>query len=183
MSNREATLKAKALVDAFGQLAGAGKIKLQKQLGETAIAQAALGIRQSVNPYGDPFAPLTSRTGIPLRRTGNNIQRSWTSGQETPTSFVFGNRFKYLATHQYGATIVPRRYPFLRFTTERPPKLTKGGRWKSGGLNVVYSLKVVIPRRQMVPEMDTGGLGPRWTRAFERAIRRYLQSLLTPGGT
>lgn len=180
--NRKATLQTKALVDAMQQLAGTGKVALQKRLGEVAITQAALGIRRSVNPYGDPFAPLTSRTGIPLRRTGNNIQRSWTAEQETPTSFVFGNRFKYLATHQYGATIVPRRAPFLRFSVENAPKKTKSGRWKSGGSRVVYALKVVIPRRQMVPEMDTGGLGPRWTRAFERAIRNYLKSLLTPGG-
>ena len=182
-SNRNATLKTKALVDAMQKLAGDGKVVLQKQLGETSIAQAALGIRRSENPYGDPFEPLTSRTGIPLRRTGNNIQRSWTAEQETPTSFVFGNRFKYLATHQYGATIVPKRYPYLRFTTERPPKLTKGGKWRSGGINVAYALKVVIPRRQMVPEMDTGGLGPRWTRAFERTIKSYLERLFTqPGG-
>lgn len=182
MSNREATLKAKALVDAFGQLAGAGKIKLQKQIGETAIAQAALGIRQSVNPYGDPFAPLTSRTGIPLRRTGNNIQRSWTSGQETPTSFVFGNRFKYLATHQYGAVIKAKPGSVLRFSVENAPRKTKSGRFRSAGSRVVYALKVTIPRRQMVPEMDTGGLGPRWTRAFERTIRAYLKKLFEASG-
>jgi phage gpG-like protein len=180
VSNREATLRAQALVAAFGQLAGAGKIKLQKQLGETSIAQAALGIRRSENPYGDPFAPLTSRTGIPLRDTGNNIQRSWTAGQETPTSFVFGSRFKYLATHQYGAVIVPRRAPALRFSVAGAPK-QKSGRWKASS-HVVYALRVVIPRRQMVPEMDTGGLGPRWTRAFERTIRAYLQKLLAPAG-
>jgi phage gpG-like protein len=163
-------------------LAGEGKVALQKRLGEESITQAALGIRRSVNPYGDPFAPLTSRTGIPLRRTGNNIQRSWTAEQETGTSFVFGNRFKYLATHQYGATIVPKRAPFLRFTVEGARGRDKSGRFTRATKNV-YALKVVIPRRQMVPEMDTGGLGPRWTRAFERAIRKYLQSLLTPGGT
>ena len=182
MSNREATLKAKALVDAFGQLAGNGKVALQKKLGETAIAQAALGIRQSVNPYGDPFEALRSRTGIPLRRTGNNIQRSWTAGQATAVSFVFGNRFKYLATHQYGVTIIPKRVPLLRFSVENAPKRTKSGRWKSGGSRVVYALKVVIPRRQMVPEMDTGGLGPRWTKAFERTIRAHLRGLFSPAG-
>lgn len=173
MSNREATLRAQALVAAFGQLAGDGKIKLQKQLGETAIAQAALGIRRSENPYGDPFAPLTSRTGIPLRGTGNNIQRSWTAGQETPTSFVFGNRFKYLATHQYGAVIKPVKAKALAFQVERAPK--KGSKF-------VYAQKVTIPRRQMVPEMDTGGLGPRWTGAFERTIKEYLKKLLAPAG-
>lgn len=205
MSNREATLKAKALVDAFGKLAGDGKIKLQKQLGETAIAQAALGIRQSVNPYGDPFAPLTSRTGVPLRRTGNNIQRSWTSGQETPTSFVFGNRFKYLATHQYGAVIKAKPGKALRFWVEGASaafhirgesSIIKRGKNKGkerlGKIlirkgqatqhNMIMVQQVTIPRRQMVPEMNTGGLGPRWTRAFERTIRAYLKKLFEASG-
>lgn len=166
-SNRQATLQTKALVDAMKVLAGNGKVALQKRLGEAAITQAALGIRRSVNPYGEPFAPLISRAGIPLRDTGNNIQRSWTAEQKTPTSFVFGNRFKYLATHQYGATIRPVRARYLHFRMQ--------GR-------SVRAKQVTIPRRQMVPEMDTGGLGPRWTRAFERAIRNYLKSLLAPGG-
>jgi phage gpG-like protein len=178
--NREATLRTQALVKALGQLAGSGKTSMQKALGETAISQAALGIRQSVNPYGDPFAPLTSRTGIPLRNTGNNIQRSWTAGQETPTSFVFGSRFKYLATHQYGATIVPVRAKMLRFTVAGAPKVTKSGRYRAGSTAVRYALKVVIPRRQMVPEESTGGLGPRWTRAFERTIQTYLRKLFVP---
>lgn len=188
--NRKATLQTKALIDAMQQLAGPGKVALQKRLGEVSITQAALGIRRSQNPYGDPFAPLTSRTGIPLRDTGNNIQRSWTAEQETPTSFVFGNRFKYLATHQYGAVIRPVRAKALRFSivTARVQKSYRIGKWyaKKGDVlatKEIFAQKVTIPRRQMVPEMDTGGLGPRWTRAFERAIRNYLKSLLTPGGT
>lgn len=205
MDNRNATLRTKALVDAMQRLAGDGKVTLQKQLGETAIAQAVLGIRRSENPYGDPFAPLTSRTGIPLRDTGNNIQRSWTAEQETPTSFVFGNRFKYLATHQYGAVIKAKPGHALRFRVAHGgeaiyawKKRKVGGtgkkfgnktRYQEGfeqvgttGTEIIVS-KVTIPRRQMVPEMDTGGLGPRWTRAFERTIKSYLERLFTqPGG-
>lgn len=182
MSNREATLKAKALVDAFGKLAGNGKIPLQKALGEESIAQAALGIRRSVNPYGDPFAPLKSRKGIPLKNNGINIQHSWTSGQETPTSFVFGNRFKYLATHQYGAVIKAKPGGVLRFSVQNAPRKTRSGRFRSAGSRVVYATQVTIPRRQMVPEMDTGGLGPRWTRAFERTLRAYLEKVFAPSG-
>ena len=187
--NRNATLRTQALVKALGQLAGSGKTSMQKALGETAISQAALGIRQSVNPYGDPFAPLTSRTGIPLRDTGNNIQRSWTAGQETPTSFVFGSRFKYLATHQYGATIVPVRAKALSFhlVTARVEKSYRIGKWRAKKGDVlatkqIYAQKVVIPRRQMVPEENTGGLGPRWTRAFERTIQTYLRKLFAQSG-
>lgn len=160
MNNDDATRKAISIAQGFRKLAGQGKVDLQKILGQTAVSQAAIGIRLSKDPYGKPFAPLTSRKGKPLRRTGNNLQRSWTSGQETPTTFVFGSRFKHLATHQYGAVIVPRRAPFLVFMTEA---------WGR-----VKTKRVVIPRRQMVPEADTGGLGPRWTGAFSRQVEGFV---------
>ncbi len=160
MSNTSAFNTAKKIQEGLNKLAGSQKQVLQKLLGQAAIAQASLGIRRSQTPYGEAFAPLTSRVGIPLRRTGNNIQRSWTSEQERPTSFVFGNRFKYLATHQYGAVIKPKRARYLRFKSEK---------WGN-----VAAKKVVIPRRQMVPEQDTGGLGKRWLGAFKRTTQGYL---------
>lgn len=163
MSNARAFASAKAITDALKQLGGPQKQVLQKLLGQAAVAQASLGIRRSQTPYGQPFAPLTSRTGIPLRRTGNNIQRSWTAGQETPTSFVFGNRFRWIAIHQYGAVIKPKRARYLRFKTEK---------W-----GTVRAKQVTIPRHQMVPESDTGGLGKRWLGAFKRTARGYLLSL------
>ena len=199
--NKKTRLKMKQIVEALNQLAGDGKIELQRALGQTAVSQATLGIRRSENPYGDPFEPLKTRTGIPLRRTGNHIQRAWTSGQETPTSFVFGNSFKYLATHQYGAVIRAKPGKALRFWVEgalatqdirMQSRIIKSGKNKgkerlgkvvikkgeATQYNMVMVQKVTIPRRQMVPEQDTGGLGPRWTRAFERTIRKYIETIL-----
>lgn len=188
MSNEQSFKKVAEIIKAMNSLAGPQKAALQKLLGQQAVTQAALGIRASKDPYGKTFAPLTSRVGIPLRRTGNNIQRSWTSGQETPTTFVFGSRFKWLATHQYGAVIKPVRAQYLVFQLEgmqTRSRITKGknagkwGKWKedTSTRKWVRAKSVTIPRRQMVPEMDTGGLGKKWTGAFRRVTRAYLEKL------
>lgn len=207
MSNEASTRRAQALADAVKSLAGPRKIVLQKRLGQTAVAQAQLGVRQGRDPYGAPWKPLTSRTGRPLRRTGNNIQRSWTAGSEGPDSFVFGSRFKYLATHQYGAVIKPKNGKFLRIpvgqgaaiyavVTRRKRVGTsagthhKGGRYETHtGVEVVghetrfvYLRQVTIPRRQLVPEQKTGGLGDKWLGAFSRTVRRYIQETLAKAG-
>lgn len=165
MTNDKAFASVAKIQAGLNQLAGPQKAVLQKVLGQAAIAQASIGIRLSKTPYGEPFAALTSRVGKPLRRTGNNIQRSWTAGQETPAAFVFGSRFKWLATHQYGAVIRPKRAKYLRF------------RMESTGKALLRRLEVTIPRRQMIPEKDTGGLGSRWTNAFKRTAKGYLEKL------
>ena len=163
MSNASSTKRAQAIAQGFRQLAGPQKRDLQKVLGQTAVAQAQLGIRASRTPYGNPFEALKTRVGKPLQRTGNNIQRSWTAGQEAPTSFRFGNRFKWLMTHQRGAVITPVRARWLQFRTEL--------------FGWVKAKKVVIPKRQMVPEELTGGLGKIWTQAFTRTAERYVLKL------
>lgn len=165
MSNEDSTRKAQDLADAVKSLAGPDRVVLQKRLGQASVTQAQLGVRQSRDPYGNTWVPLTSRSGQPLRKTGNNIQRSWTAGGETPDSFRFGSRFKYLATHQYGATIKPKpgnRTGKLRF------------RMEVSGSRFIYAGQVKIPRRQLVPEQDTGGLGDWWLKAFNRVVDRYL---------
>ena len=161
--NAKANAQASKLLAALDKLGGPQKAVLQKLIGQTAVAQAQMGVRRSQTPYGERFAALTSRVGIPLRRTGNNIQRSFTSGQETPTTFIFGSRFKYFATHQYGAKITAKRSKYLRFKTEKGWRIAKA---------------VTIPRRQMVPEMDTGGLGNTWEGAFARTAKSYLKRLM-----
>ena len=170
-SNEDSNKRVQALADVVRSLAGPDKVVLQKRLGQTAITQAQLGVRQGRDPYGKAWAPLTSRSGQPLRRTGNNIQRSWTAGGETPNTFVFGSRFKYLATHQYGALILPKSGNWrrrLRFRTE-----TSG---------LVYAREVTIPQRQLVPEKDTGGLGAEWLKAFEATVRRYIEEKMKKAG-
>lgn len=165
------------IAESMRGLAGPDKVVIQRQLGQAAVTQAQLGVRRGLDPYGKTWAPLTSRTGQPLRRTGNNIQRSWTAGGETPDTFKFGSRFKYLATHQYGAVIRPKNGKALRWKQDGPTLKSFGGvkRGQATQMNRVYAQKVTIPRRQLVPEQDTGGLGERWFGAFKRVIRSYLE--------
>lgn len=180
MNNGQATRGAEQLQAALARLAGPDRVVLQKRVGQAAVAQAQLGVRRGVDPYGKAWAPLTSRTGQPLRRTGNNIQRSWTASGETPTSFRFGSRFKYLATHQYGAIIRAKNGRFLRFGVESGWRLNGKGRAARGARGAiratVYAQQVTIPRRQLVPEKDTGGLGAIWFEAFSRAVASFLRS-------
>lgn len=197
MSNSDSNKKAEELVLAVRSFVGRDRVVLQKRLGQAAVAQAQLGVRVGKDPYGKSWVPLTSRSGQPLRRTGNNIQRSWTAGGETPDTFKFGSRFKYLATHQYGAVIRAKNGRSLRFWVEgataaqhirADSRFTRKGREIKGKIlirkgqatqyNQVFVQKVTIPRRQLVPEMDTGGLGKRWLSAFNRVIQRYLATKL-----
>lgn len=183
MSNGVSTKRALALADAVKSLAGPRKVVLQKRLGQTAIAQAQLGVRQGRDPYGEAWKPLTSRTGRPLRRTGNNIQRSWTAGSAGPDSFIFGSRFKYLATHQYGAVIKPKNGKVLRWKEEGPTVRFGGQFAETLTLSrFIYAKKVTIPRRQLVPEQSTGGIGKKWFRAFSRTVERYIQETLAKSG-
>lgn len=179
MTNEEATALGFKIQDEMRGLAGYQLTTLQMLLGQAAVAQASLGVRKGVDPYGRAWKPVRSRPGgQPLRRTGNNIQRGWHASPAGRAAFKFGSFFKYIATHQYGAVIVPVRAKALRFQVEGAPifGLGRGGAVKQVGaeMNTVFARSVTIPRRQLVPEADTGGLGQRWQRSFNRTIRKYL---------
>ncbi len=179
--NRKATLSAKKLAAAVKALAGSPRIILQKRLAAAAVARAELGVRTSKDPYGTKWAPLTSRSGKPLRRTGNNIQRGWSGRATGQDTFIMGNSFKWLATHQYGAIIKPKRFPLLRFKLEIGRRVSfRKGKARRGAaiMGIAWAKSVTIPRRQMIPEMDTGGLGKIWLRAFNRVTRRFLEEQL-----
>lgn len=187
MTNEQADAAVKNLMEAFKKLEGPQKVALQKRLGATAVAEAEKGVRSGRDPYGTNWTPLTSRTGQPLRRTGTNIQRSWHSRETGPITFEFGSRFKWLRTHQYGAVIRARYAKALKFWVEGATSIysrhgagSKRLVGKGGGasqMNLVIAQKVTIPRRQMIPEEATGGLGRIWTGAFRRTTRRYLIEL------
>ncbi len=186
MSNASSTERAKAIAAAFKQLSGTQKIRLQRRLGATAVAEAEKGVRLGRDPYGNKWAPLTSRTGLPLRRTGNNIQRNWNAQTLSPTRFVFGSGFRWIKTHQYGAVIRPKRARALRFWVEGASAVQsfKEGSFKikkgqATQMTLVFARKVVIPRRQLVPEVSTGGIGKIWFKAFERTTNAYVKQLMS----
>lgn len=135
--------------------------QLGARLGATAMKLVADEFRQSRDPYGAPWAPLVLRRGQPLRDTGR-MQAS-VNYQPTSTGFRLIIPVVYASTHQRGATIVPRAARALRFKA--------AGRF--------FTLRVArIPRRQIVPEQATGGLGPIWTAAFNREAERLLSERL-----
>jgi phage gpG-like protein len=109
------------------------------------------GFVKQQDPYGNPWPPLRIRRGQALRDTAR-MQNSFSS-QPTPRGFSLASSVQYVRTHQRGAVIVPRAGTTLKFRA--------GGRF--------YTLRrAVIPKRQMVPEANTGGVGPIWGEAINR---------------
>ena len=140
--------------------------QLQGALGDEAVVQYQLGIDQSRDPYGVPYEALKTRVGKPLDDTG--AMRNGARTTPSNRSFVFTVDRVGFKTHQRGATITPRFARALVFRNQASGKL-------------VMAQKVVIPRRQMVPEERTGGLGKIWLTAFERVAKREARAILRRG--
>jgi len=152
----------KKLADQIRELTTAGfKLELSQVLAAAAMKQVADEFRQSRDPYGNQWKRPVLRNGQPLLDTGR--MRNAVSVEARPNGFRLRIATRYAVTHQYGATISPRNAKALRFKA--------GGRY--------YTLKrVTIPRRQMLPEADTGRLGPIWTEAFNREAASLIQRRL-----
>ncbi len=133
-----------------GLAAEAFQAKLGKALGARALELVRDGFKAERDPYGHPWAPLQTRKGKILRKTGRLMASA--TVRQRPHGFAVLLTAAYARTHQRGAVIRPVRARALRFRV--------GNRW-------VYAQKVTIPRRQMVPEQDTGGWGPLWLAAFQ----------------
>lgn len=126
---------------------------LMTKIKQHAAIEARRQIRRTFvegrDPYGTPWAPLKLRKGKPLRLSG--LLSTFVVTQ-SGDGFVVQATAPYVATHQYGATIVPKRAKWLTFSVD--------GTW--------YRLKkAVIPKRQMIPE---GTWGSIWTEAMTRRI-------------
>jgi phage gpG-like protein len=117
------------------------KSRLLKAAAAEARTLVALEFRQSVDPAGDPWAPLASRKGQILRKTGRGAN-SFTA-RPTDRGFIVGTNVEYMGVHQTGGTT-------------RKPKGKRKSRAKVGK----------IPKREIVP---TGGLTPRWKAAIDKA--------------
>lgn len=115
----------------------------------------------STDPYGNPWKPLVLRAGgKPLLDTGR-LASSYTY-HVTAMGFVVETNVDYAATHQYGATIVP--------------VVAKSLAWQVRGSKRWYrSQKSVIPKRQMVPQQDTGGMGA-WGPAINEEADEFVRA-------
>ncbi len=159
--------------------------ELQPQIarvaGAAAMKQLNDEFNKSRNPYGIAWKPLSH----PSKRRGGSsakplvdrgILKNSYSAQPTSDGFEVSTRTEYAAAHQYGAQIAPhtrlnRALVFDkhgRFANTR----TKAGRAKIVSAwmgHATYANGITVPRRQMVPEPDTGGMGDLWGTAVNKA--------------
>lgn len=130
---------------------------LSQVLAAAALKQLADEFKHERDPYGKPWAPLKLRKGKILRDTGRMAASAAVA--PGPGGFTLSITASYAGTHQEGKTIVPVRAKALRWRV--------GKRWYT-------AQRVVVPRRQMLPEASTGGWGPIWWPAFQRETKRYV---------
>ncbi len=143
---------------------------LSAVLGAEALAILDDEFTSSTNPYGVKWDPLTSRTGLPLSDTGTHLLNKFSWGI-APSGFYVRNNFVGVPVHQYGAIIKPVHAKALRFRT-RKAATKSNPRGKFNPFQFRQSVR--IPRRQMMPEADTGGLG-QWGPRFNTAADGFMQ--------
>lgn len=141
---------------------------MSQAMGAASLKLLADEFQTERDPYGRPWAPLKLRNGKILSATGR-LRNSASLGLQPGGGFSISLTAAYAATHQYGATIRPRRARMLA--------------WKVRGSGKSYFAKeVVIPKRQMIPEASTGGYGPIWAAALGRAGTAYVSRWFQRGG-
>jgi hypothetical protein len=123
--------------------------ELSQVLGATSVAELTSGFLEQRDPYGNPWQKLTSRDGEALRNNGLMLASAHADQMPGGSKLIVDQG--HPKTHNYGATIVPVAARALRF-------MVRGA--------VAFAQRVVIPKRQMVPDRAKGlGL---WGRAFRR---------------
>jgi phage gpG-like protein len=154
--------------------------ELAQVLGATAMKQVADGFRKSQDPYGTPWAPLKSRKGKPLLDTGR--MAASVNVQPQADGFLLNIPTSYAPVHQYGAQVPPHSRIGKRTLWHNPKTgriVSRTTRLKmvteSSFSRQTHNKGITIPRRQMVPERSTGGLGPIWGRAFSRETSRLVR--------
>lgn len=144
--------------------------EMGKALGAVALKQLADEFRQSKDPYGRAWKRPILRDGKPLQDTGR-LQNSF-QAKPTPQGFSVSTNVYYARTHQLGAgvdgspiaTIVPVEAKRLRWRT-------RDGRWHT-------RMAVKIPKRQIVPTPETGGVGSKWGKALNEEADALMQEKL-----
>ena len=168
---------------------------LAQKLGEEARTQVMDGFRGERDPYGNPWQPLSrlrprdkGTAGKILQDTGRMMAS--VAMAPAPNGFRIDIPVKYARIHQYGGVIPAhqrgsgvlvqdaRGRIMSKAKLARALKAGRSGGVRARRFNAYQHGGTVIPRRQMLPERDTGGLGPIWTPAFiavtDRAVRRQL---------
>lgn len=143
---------------------------VNKVCAEAAVKLLDDEFRSSTDPYGNPWAPLSSRSGKPLMDTGTHL-RNGLAAQATDSGFTVSTAFKGAAVHQYGAVIVPKNAKALAFKVRGAPMKSS----RRGKASMVFAKKITIPRRQYMPE---GELGPKWEKGLGAAADDAMRDLM-----
>ena len=154
---------------------------IARVVGETARTQLAMGFRQSVDPYGQPWAKLRRRKGKPLLDTGR-LRNSFTYSA-SPSGLRIGTNVVYAPHHQYGTG--GRKSASSRFQPVGPSGrfMSRRAAGVKRGKNVQYlwhgfrRLNYAagggkIPARMMLPTADRG-LG-NWRDPMRDAATRFI---------
>lgn len=186
-----ATLQAKVRKIADGSILE----RLGSVLGATSVAQAQLGFRGSVDPYGSAWESLKKREGKPLLLTGR--LRSSFSYKVFSKGWSVDTNAAYAGAHQYGVdkTVSRTVKEYLqavdargRFTRVGKPGRDARGKFLKRGAKVAgyrkmggkHEVRMRLPQRMMLP-ISSRGLGPIWNKALNEATRRFLRSKYAQG--
>jgi phage gpG-like protein len=150
---------------------------LAKRCGAAALKLVADGFRGERDPYGESWKPI-KREGKILRDTGRMAAGFSTS--PTATGFSINNRVRYVMVHQRGGHVKPSvRVQFADPKTSRFISRKKASRRKLVAERVLnFAQGMTIPKRQMLPEKATGGVGKAWGDALNREAREYMRERL-----
>jgi len=154
MAQTDVTLDPVALKQLQDRLAGFTETRaLMTRIGRVMKTDTQMNFRRGQSPQGETWAPLKSRSGQPLRKTGR-LMRS-IDYQASDDEVVIGTNVKYGPTHQFGAVIRPKNGKLLRFKI--------GGRF-------VFAKKVTIPARPFI------GLAARQLKKINESIDKWAES-------
>ena len=131
--------------------------ELAQRLGAVGMKLVADEFRESRDPYGKPWAPVQRNRAKDRKARARRAAAGKPAKADKPLIDTGRLRASVTAARTSGSTVritLPVSYASFHQTgTKR------------------------IQRRQILPEHATGGLGPRWTAAFNREASRMLQEL------
>lgn len=153
------------------------RARVAQNLAEEARHQVDDCFKGERDPYGKPWEPLKHRKGKILQDTGR--MHASTATVAVPDGFLLQITATYAKYHQYGTNPSQRAARLARQSAR--------GRFVSKRARTSYLLTIRahtnpgIPQRQMVPMASTGGLGPIWSRAFNKVTADVLAETLGGG--
>lgn len=170
-------------------------------VGAAALRELQRSFQQGVDPYDRPWAPLSH----PSKRRGGASAKPLMDRRilfnsfaqygvpPVPGGFRMGTNVVYAGPHQYGATMQPHsrlgaQERLQHLGTGRFIGLAEAKRRKLKAVGVVkwsrttYMNGWTLPRRQFMPEVATGGVGPRWGHAMNKAASSFMRDWFQRGG-